>query len=435
MAVAARTRRVVVPYAPRAVFRPFHARQQRWAVLVAHRRCGKTVATLNDMLRRAVMCARPHGRYAYVAPFLSQAKEVAWEYLKRFSAPLATGKNEAELWLELLNGARLRVHGADNPDRLRGSYLDGVVLDEYADMRPSVWGEVIRPMLADRQGWAVFIGTPRGHNEFYRVWSQAQGDSDWYAVMLRASETGVLPAAELDAARAEMTPEQYEQEFECSFEAAIAGAYYGQELAAAEREGRVRTVPVEPELPVHTAWDLGIGDSTAIWFWQAVAGEVRVVDHYEGHGQPLAHYVGVIKARGYRQGIDWLPHDARIRSLTDGKTRVETLVELGRQPRIVPQHKLGDGINAVRLVLPRCHFDSGRCRLGVEALKQYRAEYDEKLRTFKDNPRHDWASHSADAFRYLCLAWRELAPPPPKPKRPDGLTPNDLITGKRREWW
>lgn len=434
-AAASATRRVTIPYAPRRVFLPFHARLQRWAVIVAHRRCGKTVATLNDALARALTCRYPHGRYAYVAPFLAQAKEVAWEYLKRFAAPVMATKNEAELWIELVTGARLRVHGADNPDRLRGQYLDGVVLDEYADMRPSVWGEVIRPMLADRQGWAVFIGTPRGRNEFFRVWDDARQSPDWYAIVLRASETGVLPADELAAARREMTAEQYEQEFECSFEAAILGAYYGREIAQAEAEGRITSVAVDAEAPVHTAWDLGIGDSTAVWFFQVAGQEVRVVDHYENSCQPLSHYVSVINSKSYKRGTDWLPHDARIRSLTDGRTRVETLVDLGRSPRIVPDHKLMDGINAARLTIPRCWFDAKRCRDGIEALRQYRAEYDEKTKTYKDYPRHDWASHTADAFRYLSVAWRELAAPPPPKRRPNGLTPDDLLAAtQRREW-
>jgi hypothetical protein len=195
-----------------------------------------------------------------VAPFLSQAKEVAWEYIKLFAAPIIAEKNESELWVELLNGARIRVHGADNPDRLRGAYLDGVVLDEYADMRPGVWGEVIRPMLADREGWATFIGTPKGKNAFWRTWTDAQDRPSWFASMLKASESGLLPQSELDDAARDMTPEQFAQEFECSFDAAIMGAYFGKEIAEAERDHRVTALEIEPLLPVHTAWDLANRD-------------------------------------------------------------------------------------------------------------------------------------------------------------------------------
>jgi phage terminase large subunit len=419
---------------------------------VAHRRCGKTVACINDTIRRAVTMAQPHGRFAYVAPFLTQAKEVAWDYLKRYAQPIIRDKNESELWVELVNGSRIRVHGADNPDRLRGAYLDGVILDEYADMRPSVWGEVIRPMLADRLGWATFIGTPKGRNEFHQIWELAtqSEQSRWFSAMLKASETGILAKHELDDARGDMTPEQYEQEFECSFDAAIWGAYFGKEIAEAERDGRITDVGWDASLPVHTAWDLGIGDSTAIWLWQASGGDIRVIDCLEDHNRKLTHYVGELKARGqaageragpsapeverrgYVFGIDWVPHDARVRELGTGRTRIETLIEAGRLPKLVPDHKKMDGINAARMVLPRVWFDRDRCREGIEALRQYRNEYDEKTKAFKNEPKHDWTSHYADAFRYMCMAWRAIAKPQePKPLPPmrgvENITVDELL--------
>ncbi|WP_456705590.1 hypothetical protein [Bradyrhizobium sp. USDA 4452] len=362
------------------------------------------------MVRRAALTDKERYRAAYIAPFLKQAKDVAWEYLKHYSRPLwSKPPNESELYVELLRGQRLRIYGADNADALRGGYLDDGTLDEYADMAPSVWGSIIRPMLADRQGSATFIGTPKGRNSFFDIFERAKGDPDWFWFMLRASETGLLPGAELAAARLDMTPEQYEQEFECSFEAAILGAYFGREVAEAERKGRLKSIEVDPNIPVHTAWDLGIGDSTAIWFWQAVGNEVRVIDHYENHGQPLNHYVAEIMSRGYPKGKDYVPHDAKARSLETGRTRVETLLALGRSPDLVPAHKVMDGINAARVSFPNLWFDAERCRDGIEALRQYRADYDEKTRAFKDMPKHDWTSHSADAFRYMCMAWRAQA--------------------------
>lgn len=375
---------------------------------MAHRRCGKTVACINDKIKRAVTLALPHGRYAYVAPFLAQAKEVAWEYLKRYAQPIIADKNEGELWVELLNGARIRIHGADNPDRLRGPYLDGVVMDEYADMRPSVWGEVIRPMLADRRGWATFIGTPKGRNEFFQVSQRAETDPAWFFTMLRASETGVLLAEELREAESDMTPEQYAQEFECSFDAAILGAYFGKEIAQAEREGRVTVVEYDKHTPVHTAWDLGIGDSTAIWFFQVVGKEIHFIDHYEAHGQKLDHYLGVLASKPYAYEFDFVPHDARARELIYGRSRVEYLATNNRKVRVLPQTKVDDAINAGRLTLPRCWFDALKCSDGLEALRQYRTDYDEKTKAFRDRPRHDWTSHSADAFKYACIAWREM---------------------------
>lgn len=403
---------IVIPYAPRRVFQPFHNRTERFAIGVAHRRCGKTVACINDKVKRAVLSNREMYRAGYIAPYLKQAKDIAWEYLKRYSAPVwGAPPNESELYVTLLGGQRIRIYGADNAEALRGGYFDDATLDEYADMAPSVWGSIIRPMLADRRGSATFIGTPKGRNSFHDLYERAKTDPEWFRFMLRASETGLLADSELKAARQDMTPEQYEQEFECSFEAAILGAYFGKEISEAERAGHIKEVEAI-DAPVHTAWDLGIGDSTAIWFWQAVNNEIRVLDHYENHGHAIPHYVAEIESRGYPKGIDYVPHDAKVRSLETGRTRVETLITLGRKPKLVPNHKVMDGINSARLTIPRCWFDAEKCRDGIEALRQYRVDFDEKTRAFKDTPKHDWTSHTADAFRYMCMAWREENPAP-----------------------
>jgi phage terminase large subunit len=417
-------------YWPRDPFRKFHIRDKRWAVLVAHRRAGKTVACVADLVLDAKHTRKQDARFAYVAPHYNQAKDVAWMYVKRLTSDIkGVELNESELRADFPNGARVRLYGADNPDRLRGLYLDGCILDEFADMRPSVWGEIIRPMLMDRKGWAAFIGTPKGRNSFYQIYDRATNDPDWFALLLRASESGLISPDEIIAARKELTPEQFEQELECSFEAAILGAYWGKELAQAERDGRITDVEHEPALPVHTAWDLGVGDSTAIWFFQVAGNEVRVIDHYENHGQGLSHYAAVLASKPYRYGEDWVPHDARVKELGTGRTRVETLLGLKRNPKIVPAHKIMDGINAVRLTLPQMWFDRIKCADGLEALRQYQSEFDEKARTFKDNPKHDWTSHTADAMRYLAIAYREIkAPPAPKTaKQPrDPLTMAEL---------
>ena len=411
-------RRIIIPYKPRDVFKPFHNRKERFAAGVAHRRCGKTVSVINEMIRRAVTSPKDNYRAAYIAPYLKQGKDIAWEYLKRYARPvLARDPQESELWVELLNGARIRIYGADNAESLRGGYLDDVSLDEYGDMNPLVWPSIIRPMLADRRGTATFIGTPKGRNGFWEIYQQAQRDPEWFTFFLPASGTGIIDPQELAAARQTMTPEQYAQEFECSFDAAIVGAYYGKELADAEQQKRICEVPYEKALPVHTAWDLGIGDSTAIWFFQIAGGELRFIDWYENHGQALSHYASVLAAKGYAYGTDWVPHDAKVKELGTGRTRVETLIGLGRNPRVIPMHGLMDGINAVRVTLPRCWFDDVKCRGGIEALKQYQTEFDEKTRAFKNTPRHDWTSHTADAMRYAAMAWRELTAED-KPKDP-----------------
>lgn len=431
-------------YWPRDPFRQFHIRTQRWAAMVCHRRAGKTVGCVADLILDAQFTKKQDGRFAYVAPQYNQAKDVAWMYVKRLTADIDGVKlNESELRADFPNGARVRLYGADNPDRLRGLYLDGVILDEYADMRPSVWGQIIRPMLMDRQGWAAFIGTPKGRNEFFEIYERAKEDPAWFALLLRASESGLISNSEIEEARKELTPEQFEQELECSFEAAILGAYWGKELAQAERDGRITEVPYEPDLPVHTVWDLGIGDSTAIWFWQIAGSEIRIIDAYESHGHGLAHYASMLASKPYKYGQDWLPHDAKVKELGTGRTRVETLIGLGRKPRLVPNHKVMDGINAVRVLMPRMWWDKVKCADGLEACRQYQAEYDEKLRTFKDNPRHDWASHYADAKRYLAMAYRELrAEPKKEPGRilqigdnppPNQVTLNDLFEHNERK--
>lgn len=398
-------------YRPRDAFVPFHKRRQRWACIVAHRRAGKTVACVMDLVDFALRCKKQEGRFAYIAPHWNQAKDVAWMYVKRFTAPIPGVKlNESELYVEFAhNGARVRLAGADNYDRLRGAYLDGCILDEYGDMHPAAWPEVIRPMLADRKGWATFIGTPKGRNDFFHVWERASSNPDWFSMMLRGSDSGLIDDDELDGLRDELSPEQYEQEIECNFNAAVVGAYYGREIVYAERAGRITAVEIDPALPVHTSWDLGIGDSTAIWCWQIAPDGIRVVDYYESHSQPLSHYVGVLVSRGYR-GKVWVPHDARARELGTGRTRVETLQELKCDVQLVPGHTIMDGINAARVSFKSFYFDAVRCRQGLEALRQYRSDFDEKLKVFKNAPKHDWTSHGADAFRYMAMAWRSLQP-------------------------
>jgi hypothetical protein len=405
---------IEMEYCPRNVFEDFHDRQERWSVIVAHRRCGKTVLCINDLIYRALIDDKEQGRYAYVAPYLSQSKSIAFDYLLKYSQPVLAKANQSELWVELVNGARIRLFGADNPDTLRGLYLDGVVLDEYADMKPSIFGAVIRPLLADRKGWATFIGTPKGHNAFWEVYSNATQDKSWYVKVLRASQTGLLEQSELDDAAKTMTQDQYLQEFECDFESAILGAYFGKEMRQLTDDGRIREVEYDPLFPVHTAWDLGYSDDTAIWFFQVVHGEIRCLDYHSSNGQPVAFYAGIIqsreKERGYVYGTHWLPHDARAKTLSSNRSVIEQLGDKIpiKSIKITPNLKLQDGIQASRLALTRTWFDH-KCADGIECLRQYQREYDEDKKVFRDRPRHDWTSHGADAFRYLALTWKDEA--------------------------
>ena len=418
---------IKLKYRPRSVFEDFHDRNQRWAVIVAHRRCGKTVACINDLIVKALLENKKHAQYAYIAPFYSQAKSVAWRYLERFSEPVLAKANQSELWVELINGARIRLFGADNPDALRGNFLDGVVMDEMADMKPSVWGEIIRPLLADRLGWATFIGTPKGHNAFYDIYNEATKKPNWYVKVLRADQTMLLPQSELDDAKATMSDNQYEQEFLCSFEAAILGAYYGQEMRRITDLERITTVEYDPMFPCHTAWDLGFNDSTSIWWFQVVYGEIRVLDHHSSNGQAIPFYTMLLDQKedefGYKYGFHYLPHDARAKTLASGgKSIIEQIsakIDI-KHLKIVPNLSLQDGIQATRLALTRTWFDN-RCEDLIECLRQYQREWDDDKKVFRDRPKHDWTSHSADAFRYLSIVWKDEDSPILKDTRIKGL--------------
>lgn len=401
-----RIQRIVIPYAPRPQFQQFHDRKARWAIGVAHRRAGKTVAIINDLLSDAITCKQPNPRVAYVAPTYTQAKDVAWSYVKQFTSAIPGVEfNESELRANLPNGATFRLYGSDNYDRMRGLYFDAVALDEVADMDPRAWSEVIRPALADRKGRATFIGTPKGRNAFSQTWDRAATEPDWFRFMLKASETGLLDAAELEGARREMTPEQYEQEFECSFQAAVLGSYYGREMESAEREGRIGDVPYEPAHQVHTAWDLGIGDATAIIMFQIVGSQYRIIDYIEHSGVALGWYVNELRSRPYTWGNHFLPHDAQAKELGTGVSRLETLRTLGLgSADIIGQHNVDDGITGVRLMLPKCWFRLPQTKRLVDCLREYRAAWDEKRQVLQPRPLHNWASHGADAMRYAAMA-------------------------------
>lgn len=383
---------------------PLHNSKARERVVVAHRRAGKTVACINELIKGALTCEKPEPRFAYIAPFYAQAKDVAWAYLKRFCAPIpGHGVHESELRIDLPNGGRVRLYGAENAERLRGLYLDGVVVDEYADFDPRVWPEVIRPTLADRKGWAIKIGTPKGRNQFAKDYEAAVQDGNAFALLLRASETGLLDDEELEAMRRILTPEQFDQEFECSFTAAIRGAYYGKEMQAALEGGRICDLPYRPEFGVETWWDLGVSDSTSIWFVQRAGEWLHVIDYYEASGEGLGHYAKVIHAKPYTYTRHVAPHDIEARDWSQAgetvKSRKQVAESLGIRFEVTPQHRVADGINAVRLKLPLCRFDAAKCERGLEALQQYRVAWNDKMQVAKDHPLHDWTSHAADAFR------------------------------------
>jgi len=389
------------------------------------------VAAINDIIRAAITCKSPMPLFGYVAPYRSQAKSVAWDYLKYFSRPIAKSSNEADLIIELLNGAKIRLFGADNADAMRGLGFDGLYLDEYGDFKPSVWGNVVRPALSDKQGWCVFGGTPKGKNQFWNIYETSRKlPNEWFSLSLPASKSKLLPESELEAARAQLAEDQYLQEYECSFEAAIVGAIWGTEMRKVTEDGRITKVENQNEVKTHTAWDLGHTDDTAIWWYQVIAGEIHIVDYFALSGGTIEEFVSKIKEKPYNYGKHYLPHDARARTLASGgKSVIEQMAaHLGiNNLAIVPSLTVQDGIQAVRMALPRCWFDAEKCADGIEALRQYQREYDEDKKAFRQTPKHDWTSHPADAMRMLAISWREE----PKDKPPDPS--KVLIVGPENE--
>lgn len=409
---------IEIPYAPRKQLLPFHDRKERFACIVAHRRFGKTVGAINDLIRDCLTIPRDAVRCGYIAPYFNQAKAIAWDYVKEFTAPIpGMAFNESELRADFPNGARLRLFGADNYDAMRGLYFDSVVLDEPADFPASAWPNVIRPALSDRQGRATFIGTPKGKNEFWEIYDKATKDDNWFSLVLPASQTGVLPQIELNDALKTIGPDRYDQEFECSFEAAIIGAYYGKEMKDLTAAGRIQNIIPEPQIGVVTAWDLGMDDTTSITFWQCIGNEIRAIDHIEDSGQGLAFYAKKLADKPYIYLAHVLPHDARVRELGSGVSRIETLEGLGlRNIIIAPNIPIEDGIQAVRNGLARTFIDTKLDRL-AEALRQYQRDWDDKSKTWRSRPKHDWTSHTADSVRYFFVGYRKTEDDWGKPLR------------------
>jgi len=407
---------ITIPYTPRPLQLGFHEGSKRFNVAVCHRRFGKTVMAINHLLRDILLCPHPRAQGAYIAPTYTAAKRIAWAYLREYAGVIpGVNFNEAELRCDLPDDRRIYLLGGDSADSLRGLFLDSVVLDEYADMNSRLYPEVIRPALADRLGKCLWIGTPRGDNQFkeiydYALEQQGDGNEDWFTMRFKASETGILQDGELEAARQTMDESQFQQEFECSWSAALVGSYYGAALDLAETDNRVTSVPFDPNLKVSVSFDLGVADSTAIWFTQEYqrTGEVRLIDYYEASGEGLHHYVRELNNRPYHYDKFLFPHDVMVRELGSGSSRYEMLLGLGVRPTVVAKLKVQDGIEAVRSLLPRCWFDRKRCAQGLKYLRAYHRAWDARKNDWRDRPNHDHSSHSADSFRYLAIGLRDV---------------------------
>lgn len=385
-----------------------------------HRRSGKDDVCLHWA---AVAAHQRIASYWHMLPEFAQGRKAIWTAVnpdtgrrridEAFPHELRANTNDQEMFIRFKCGSTWQVVGSDRFNAAVGSPPAGITFSEWALSNPAAWA-YLAPILVENGGWAVFITTSRGRNHAKTMHDMARTTAGWHAQILTVNDTG-FPHHLVEAQRKEyhaIFGEEagdalIEQEYFCSFEAAVLGSYWGKVLAQAEKEGRIGKVEIDKDLPVHKAWDIGIDDPMALWCFQVGPGIVNVVDYYESSGFGFDHYWDWTKERGYH-GIDWVPHDAKVREVgaPGGRTRIESMIKLGFKPKLQPEAKLMDGINAARRTIPVCRFDAERCAKGLEALREYKAEWDADARTFRKAPAHNWASHSADAFRGLSLSWR-----------------------------
>lgn len=384
--------------------------QGKRAAVVWHRRSGKDTCAANWT---AIAAMRRVGTYWHMLPEHKQARKAVWERLGKdgtrlidqvWPEPLRARIRNNEMILDLVNGSSWQVLGSDNYNANVGANPVGVVFSEWSLTDPNAW-EYIRPILRENNGWAMFIYTPRGKNHGWELLEKArQNPDEWFHQVLTARDTGVISETDIEMdRRSGMSREFIDQEYYCSFEAPNTGSYYGRLLEEAAKDGRITRVPYDPSLAVHTWWDLGVNNHTSIWFSQSTNFEHRLIDHYEGSGEGLSHYAKVLAEKPYAYGGHHFPHDVQVKELGTGKSRVETLAELGITAKIVPNLPLEDGIEAVRGIIPICAFDAEKCAYGLKCLTSYHRKWDDKKRAFATHPDHDWSSDSSDSFRYFAV--------------------------------
>jgi hypothetical protein len=386
-------------------------------VFVWHRRSGKDKTflnfTANEMYKRI-------GAYYYFFPTFKQGRKVIWngrdrdgyKFTDHIPHELRTRTLNDEMLIETKNGSIFQIIGTDDVDRVRGSNPLGCVFSEWSLQNPEAW-DIVRPILAENNGWAIFVYTPQGKNHGYTTLETARAfPGVWYSEVLTAEDTKVIPQDVLDQERREIIRKDgndavYLREYMCDFDIPIQGAYYAEQLMRADEERRIAGVPHDMAAQVHTFWDLGIDDSMTIWFTQVIGKEYHFIDYYESSGEGIPHYIKILKGKkDYIYGRHFAPHDIKQRELSTGRTRKETAKKLGIEFEVVPRvaHK-EDGIEAVRNILSQCWFDKVKCERGISALRSYHKEWDEENQVFKNRPKHDWSSHAADAFQTFALGW------------------------------
>jgi hypothetical protein len=412
---------IEIPYKPRNWAKIFHESVKRWKVLVMHRRAGKTVAVVNHLQRSALQV--PNSAYAYIAPTYKQAKRIAWEMFKKYSRNIpGIIYNESELIVKYPNGSLIYLFGSENVDSLRGLALWGGAQDESSQQPSNLFSEVISKCLSDHLGYWIWMGTPKGKNEFYKTYQVSLNSEDHFSMFRTIDDTlnneegetveNLGVALEDDkklVAQGQMTQEEFEQEWYCSFEAAIKGAYYARQIGEARKDGRIKVVPYDPILKVHTVWDLGVGSNLAIGFYQRLGGETRMIDYWQGtekDGIPQA--VKALQNKDYIYGKHFAPHDVRATEQGTGKTKLETANSLGIKFEVIPEIGVDNGINAGRLMWSRLWVDEINCSYWLDAVSQYHQEWDETKGMFIEKPYHDWTSHPADIHRYASVIENQM---------------------------
>ncbi len=369
---------------------------------------------MNILVKKAVERV---GTYFYVFPTFVQGRKVLWDgadkdglrFIDHIPHELIASKNDTEMKIRLINGSLIQIIGSDNYNASMGTNPIGIVFSEYSLQDPGCWN-YYRPILAENGGWAIFNFTPRGENHAYALYELAKADPlNWFVSHLTVDDTqtispDVLAQEKSEIVRLNGNDAIYQQEYHCSFTVPINGAYYAHQIQQAYAGGRVGRVPHESRLAVDTWWDLGVNDRMSIWFTQSVGQELRIIDFMEGSGQGLSHYIPLVKEKPYTYGIHTAPHDIQVRELTTGKERIETARALGIDFQVCPKVSLVDGIDAARNLFDKCWFDREKTADGMNALKNYRKQFDEKRQTFLNTPYHDWSSNAADAFRYMAVA-------------------------------
>ncbi|MGD0638264.1 MAG: hypothetical protein ABSA72_09545 [Nitrososphaerales archaeon] len=417
---------VTIEYFPRAPFVAFHLSTKRWGVLVVHRRAGKTVAGVNQLVRGALTCGKPAPRFGYLAPYRQQAKMVAWDYLKLYTKSVPGRKvSESELYVEFpagCGGGRVSLYGADNYDALRGIYLDGAVVDEPVDMAPEVWTDFLRPALSDRVGWCVWIGTPKGRNAFFRLYDAALKDPEYFTMLLKASESGILPADELLSAKKHMGEDSFNREYECSFAAAVPGAIWGGVISQLRNQRRIVDFLCDQAAPLYTFWDLGRSDYTCIWLIQMIGKDINLLDFYSAKGQGPGHYAEVIaqweKRHGRSVKAHYLPHDAEHEDRQGGTWRGDLLhAGLEHLNVVFCTPDKWRGIHRLtETLLPRCWIHATNCSKtfgtpldatpsGLDCLEYYSRRELNENGIISEEPLHDEYSHGADALRTFSEAY------------------------------